>query len=288
MKKEEINLLDFFPAAEGEINLTYGRIGNGKTTVSTLEIKRRLRKGEVVYANWKIDIKDEDERDSWFNIFCWFIGLKKKFTVIHCSKNLIYFPIDNEYARKHGHEDFVDWLSKLTDCAIFLDEGHLVLDSYLMAKQSLKQRAAVLHTRHFNRTINIVSQRPTAIHVTARANVNRFYRCVRPFPTIQKRLGIVFIIRQEFQDMVNETVDEEAPPVSTRWYWVRKKDLKSFDTKYMRQGLQPSQLPNIDVYVTERGDRWKIIAGMIRTGFARRAGFSRPAHDALPVRKEIT
>jgi len=241
-----LDVLEFFPINEGSIDFIYGRIGNGKTLLATIDIKRRLARGEVVYCNWKIDVDNVDQTRNRFYVLLHALGLKRNLVRIDCKKNLHYLPVDDEYAQKQGYEDFTDWLSRLTDCAVYLDEGHIIFDSYQHAKFSLRKRTAVLHTRHFNRSIVVVSQRPTAIHVSARANVNRFFKCERPLAGLQKRLGLLFFVKTEYQDMLNETVDEEKPLAST-WYFPSRKLLKSYDTKYMRGGLESSQVPAIDI-----------------------------------------
>jgi len=289
MKAKEINLLEYFSLEEG-INLRYGRPGHGKTSTASIEIRDRLMHGSVEYANWKIKVEDYDETKSYYCMFMWFIGFKSEFTIIRCSKNLYYFELDDEWARQQStpdqkYEDFNDWFASRTDCVFNVDEGHLLLDSYLMAKQSLKQRAAVLHTRHFSRTINVISQRPTAIHVTARGNVESFIKCeqiIRSRPLrkfILRTFGWTFIRIVCFQDMIGETVDEESVPEWTKWHWLTKRN-SIYDSKYLRKGLAPSQTPNITVYETETWDRYKFIKNV----FSSFLGQDRGQRGALAAR----
>jgi len=166
-KAVEVDLLrDLFEAEEGAIVQYYGRIGNGKTYNATADIIQDLKQGLVVYANWKLDLGhiSFDQKDSKFYTFLGLIGIKKRFYKF-LPENLHYLPID---------DNFMHVFADLTDCKVYLDEGHLIFDSYQMTKLSMEKRASILHTRHFNRTIAIISQRPTAVHVSSRANVNIF------------------------------------------------------------------------------------------------------------------
>lgn len=235
-KVVELELLDLFPASEGEITQYYGQIGSGKTYNATRDILDLLRRGKVVYANWKIHYEGTDERKSilWL-LLSIFFPWKKRFYKFP-PENLKYIAVDKDFQKK---------FATITDAHVFLDEGHVVFDSYQMARLKLEERAAILHTRHFNRAIHIISQRPTAVHVAMRANVNRFYKCECLFA-----FGpIVRFKRTEFQDMLNESVDEnEEKIVSKKYYWGSKRVFEAYDTKYLRGDIQPSQKVKFDAY----------------------------------------
>lgn len=234
----EIDLLDLFPPHAGEITQYYGRIGGGKTYAATADVLEKLRRGKVIYANWKINYNGTDERQSiaWVLLsllFPW----RKRFYVFP-KDNLRYFEFSDAWARSQGYKDFMDWFASRTDCEIYGDEGHVMFDSYQGIKMSIEKRAAVLHTRHFDRSIHIISQRPTAIHISMRANVNRFYRC----QCIWSWGSFVRFKRTEFQDMMNETVDEdEEKVISEKFYWGKNSVFDAYDTKYLRGTIEPSQ-----------------------------------------------
>jgi hypothetical protein len=232
----EVELLDVFPPYEGMISQYYGRIGSGKTYNATSDILDLLRRGQVVYANWKIHFDGYDERNS-------FIYLLRSI-IFPWKKRFFYFPPDN-LREIEVNENFHDRLGKLTDCHIFLDEGHVAFDSYEMARMSLEKRKNVLHTRHFNRSIHIISQRPTAVHVAMRANVNCFYKCEQLW-----RFGnLVRFKRTEYQDMLNENVDEnDEKIISEKWYWGKKRVFDAYNTKYLRGGLAASQKVLFEAY----------------------------------------
>jgi len=226
------DLLDVFSASEGSINMYYGLIGNGKTYAATSDILDLLKQGKVVYCNWTINVSDFDDRDSGFMSFMNFILFRKRYYLIPCAKNLHFFnPEDFE-----DTSALVEWLSKLNDCHIFFDEGQDMFDSYEGTRFSKAKRRLILHTRHYHRTLNIISQRPTAIQVSARGNVNRFYKCVKlaSWPWVR-------FARYEFQEMTGETVNEAVDPVSKKTYWGNSRVFNAYNTDYLAEGIPKSQ-----------------------------------------------
>lgn len=228
----EKDLIDIFKANEGSINMYYGLIGNGKTYSATADIIELLKQGKVVYCNWHIEIEDFDDRENFWFLLKNTLLFKKRFYKIPCKRNLHYFEPENF----KNTVELVEWLSKLNDCHIFFDEGQDMFDSYEGTRFSKAKRRLILHTRHYHRTLNIISQRPTAIQVSARGNVNRFYKCVKiaTWPWVR-------FARYEFQTMKSETVDEDTAPISTRFYWADKKIFKAYNTDYLAQGIKKSQ-----------------------------------------------
>jgi len=134
-------------------------------------------------------------------------------------------------------------LSTLNDCEIFIDEGQWILDSYEGVKFSKEKRKLILHTRHVNRSLNIISQRTQAIQVSARGQVNRFFKC-------EKILSWPWLIfrRYEYQDMKDNDVDEDSDPIDVKTYFANKKVLEAYDTKYLRAGVARSQEIYFDAY----------------------------------------
>jgi len=228
------NILDLFPADEGSIDQIYGIIGSGKTYIATCQILEDLKRGQVVYANWKLNFEGYDERKDFFSLILGSLGFKRFY------KN---FPKENFHYLEIG-EDFNEQLGKLTDCIIYLDEGHIVFDSYQLTRMPIEKRANVLHTRHFNRTIKIISQRPTAIHVTLRANVNRFFKCENLF-----KLGRIVLFKiSEFQDLTGDETVDETKEYSSNIYFGKKKIFEMYNTKYLRGDMPVSQENKSEVY----------------------------------------
>jgi zona occludens toxin (predicted ATPase) len=237
-KVQEVELLDLFPAEEGMIAQYYGRIGGGKTYAATADILELLRRGKVVYANWRLHYEGTDERKSVAHALASIIFPWKKRFYNFPPENLIFFELSDKWAQDNGYNDFTHWLATRTDCYIFADEGHIMFDSYAGIRMSIEKRASIYHTRHFNRNIFIISQRPTAIHVSMRANVSVFYRCER----IWKFGGIVRFKRTEFQDILNESVDEdEEKIIDVKYYWGKSAVFEAYDSKYLRGDTAKSQ-----------------------------------------------
>jgi len=271
-KVEEIDLVDLFPPAEGVITQYYGRIGSGKTYTGTKDVLNDLKKGRVVYTNWSIHYEGYDSREEiLWSIISLFWPFKLRYYVFP-KENLRHIEVD---------EHFLDTFEKLTDAIIYLDEGHVAFDSYEMAKMSLRKRKAVLHTRHFNRSINIISQRPTAVHVSMRANVNRFYKCENVL-----RWPFLLFRRTEYQDLTNESVDEEQP-LSTRWYIGQKKVLEAYDTKYLRGNTPSSQPVFIEGWTLTWADRYQNTLAQLARIFRRLQPAKTPA-PSLGVKLERT
>jgi len=246
---KEIDLLSIFRPVEGEITLRYGRIGQGKTYGATMDVLDDLSRGKVVYINWHMNYNGIDQRKHWVFILGGLLFPWKKQYFVFPKDNLKYIKVD---------ENFIDTFSKLTDCAVYLDEGHVMFDSYEMAKMNMNKRTAVLHTRHFDRSINIISQRPTAIHVTMRANVNRFYR-------YDKLFSFPFLLfrRTEFQDITNETVNEELP-LCTKVYLGKKEIYNMYDSKYLRGDLQSSQTVQFSLFHANYLDKIGFLLAKLR------------------------
>lgn len=261
---KEIELLDLFPPSEGLISQYFGRIGQGKTYLGTSDVLELLRKGKVVYANWKIQYSGTDERKSIPHLLLGIIFPWKKRFYEFPKENFHYLPVDGNF-----HEEF----QKITDAHVFLDEGHVVFDSYEMAKMNIERRSSILHTRHFNRSIHIISQRPTAIHVAMRANVNVFYKCV----CLWKIGSLIRFKRIEYQDMLNESVDEDPEKiVSTKYYWGRSAVFNAYDTKYLR-GDKPIQYVKFSAYDMGYFARW---ASLLRAMFGKK---QKPLEEKKPM-----
>jgi len=253
-KVAENDLLEVFKASEGSINMYYGLIGNGKTYNATADIIEYLKQGKVVYANWKIQVPDFDDRKSFWHIFLNIIFFRKRFYLIPCSKNLHFFDPDTF----NSTGELVEWLSGLNDCHIFFDEGQDMFDSYEGTRFSKAKRRLILHTRHYHRTLNIISQRPTAIQVSARGNVNRFYKCVKlaqwPWPRFA---------RYEFQQMSGETVDETVDPISVKTYWASRFVFGAYNTSYLADGIEKSQKVFFEAFDLSIKDKFKLVRHML-------------------------
>lgn len=234
-------LIDVFAASEGSINLYYGLIGNGKTYAATADILDLLAQGQVVYCNWKIEVPDFDDRENIIIILVNLIIGRRRFYKIPCKQNLHFFDPE----QFSDTTEMVEWLASLNDCHIFFDEGQDMFDSYEGTKFSKLKRRLILHTRHYHRTLNIITQRPTAIQVSARGNVNRFYKCekIASWPWVR-------FARSEYQEMRNETVadGELDEPISRKTYWASKRIFNAYNTDYLADGIPKSQIVNVEAF----------------------------------------
>lgn len=233
------DLVDVFSVNEGSINMYYGLIGNGKTYAATSDILDLLSQGKVVYCNWKIIVSDVDDRKNFLFVLRNILFFRKRFYKIPCSQNLRFFDPENF----NSTQELVEWLSNLNDCHVFFDEGQDMFDSYEGTRFSKSKRRLILHTRHYHRTLNIISQRPTAIQVSARGNVNRFYKCVKlsSWPWVR-------FARYEFQEMTGETVNEDSDPVSVKRYFANSRVFNAYNTDYLSEGIPKSQSVAFEAY----------------------------------------
>jgi len=279
---KEIDLLEILPPDEGEINQIYGRIGSGKTYIATREILSDLNIGKIWYVNWKIDWKGYDERKNKWLVLLGILGLKKHF--FKYNKENLHFCnmldleniiVDNISTGKN----FVNWLAGLSDCKIAFDEGHIQFNSYEKTRVEISKLDAIYTARHYDRTYLIISQRPTQVHVSARANVNRFYKMEKTFQLKIpfSKIKLQHFCKTEFQetdasDRPDETrikdknmndTDQYKFAVSQKYYWGRKKYFKTYDSKY-RRGDTPTSQPNFsEIYTLKFKDKLKLLLNQI-------------------------
>lgn len=263
--EEKIDAFELFPPQEGELNLYYGKIRNGKNYACTVDIIERLERGSIEYVNWNINWQGYDQREKVFYKILGALGLKKHY-VKFPKENLRFYRFEPDWLREHyGVNDFWEFLRTRTDCVVNVDEAYIPFDSYKLTKMSLNDRLTVLSTGHYNRTINVISQRPSGIHVVMRGNINRFFKIEKTFngfwlfpPRFQKT---------EFQEMLMEMPDESKDletgeylkAESVQRYWGRKKIFNIYDTKYLRGDL-PSSQPNLtEIHAMRYIDRVKLL-----------------------------
>lgn len=216
--------LDFLFNLEGEITFRYGKIGNGKTYGATADAVDDLKHGNVVYTTWKLDFNGYDQREAPFFLFASLLfPWKRTFKKV---------PKENARFLDVTDSDFIDKLAEINNAIVYIDEAHLGFDSYEMKNASIKKRANVLHTRHYNRTLNIISQRPTAVSAYLRGNVSRFYKYQK-----YGKYPLILFKRTEYQEMLNE-VPDETKPESVKGYLFSKKIAKMYNSKYLAEDLR--------------------------------------------------
>jgi len=227
--------LDLLVPDAGELTLIYGRIGQGKTTLTVTQMFEDLMRGQVVYSSFRINWDGFDQRQSIVHVI---VGLLFPF-----YKTYKKFPKENWHYLDCYRDDIWDVLYELNDCKIYFDDVIVKLfDSYEKTDFTKKKRQWAFETRHFDRSIILVTQRPNQVQIALRSQVNRFYKC-------EKLLSWPFLLfkRTEYQDMVTETVDE-TKPVSVRHVIPKKAILNAFKSKYLRNGAKSSQQYFVDLY----------------------------------------
>jgi len=242
------------PEVEGAIDLIYGEFGGGKNYLATKIILETLQRGIPVYSSFPVRFDTYDERRSFGSLFLGVLGIKSRYKVVP-SKNFHRITLEELMS-----DEFVARMFELVECLVVIDEGYAarLLDSYRKTNLSVQARMAIYTTRHFDRRILIVAQRPNSIHVSSRAMVNRFYRCAQPFKFLWYIFRIRLFIMTEYQEMRDETVDEEKP-LRTRFYIGRKWVFSAFDSKYMRRGM-PNKFPSqMQVYKISYFERLSLL-----------------------------
>jgi len=262
---------EIYPAPEGECNLYYGVIGSGKTYGATADIIEKLYQGRLVYGTWPINVQEFDDRLSFFHILKNLVMGRNLFFKIHCPKN--YHFINAETGEVDGvptfnpnktlyRDEYIEYLNTLNHCDLYIDEAWRVIDSYAKTNFSMESRNLILVTRHKYRTVNLIAQRPTSIHVTARGNMNRFYK----FKKLASWPWVRFA-RYEFQEMVGETVNEEVDPISTKTYWGSSAIFNAYNS-YFYGELNPLHEKSFEVYYLDIWDKvlaiYKILSRTIK------------------------
>jgi hypothetical protein len=240
-------LIGKFEAPEGSIDMIYGHIGNGKTTHGVRVMLQALEQGIPVYSNLNLDLDSfsfDDRRKLRFTLGNLLLFKKRYYEF---EKSNFHYIDEKDFETK---EKLIEYLLTLTDCLIVWDEGQWLLDSYSGTKFAIDLRLWLLHTRHFNRRIVIITQRPTAVHVTARGNIARFYKC-----QIILRWPFMIMRVLEFQDMAGETVDETAKPTGRQIFILNKKIFRAFNSHYLRGGVPVSQEVFVKAYDLNFGER---------------------------------
>lgn len=275
------DLDELSPADEGSVNLYYGLIRSGKTYGATADIIEELEQGKVVYATWPVLVSSYDDRRDPFRLlasllFPW----RRRFYVIDLARNFHYINAETgevdgvkafDPADPHG---YINYLNSLNHCSLYIDEAWRVIDSYKGVTVGTDVRNLILVTGHKYRTVNLIAQRPTSIHVTARGNVNRFYRFEKAY-----FFGFPRFARTEFQSMTGETVDETSDPVSVKTYWGSSKIFNAYNSWYYGD-LEPLHRPYFCAYDLSYTTRARYLAELMFAPLWRRIfGAVAPSDD---------
>lgn len=258
-------LLDMFEAKEGEVEHITGKTGMGKTYEATRRADKYLRQGYVVYTTWKLNLPDYyDQRNSFFTVLKNLILFRKNFFKFNYKDNWHYVNLD-DYLDKDGimdTEKLSRFLATRTDCIFFLDEGQDVFDSHRKSGQIARQ--SITRTRHMHKTLIIVSQRAQAVDVTARGNVEHFYKCVKvQYPFLPAYFKVYHT--EDVDESNNYPIwvrhDSQGKKVWEAEIWhsgfARKYIYDLYDSWYMRKSMIRSQDLHLEGYELTTVDKLK-------------------------------
>lgn len=222
--KEEITkeIYDLFEPQEGFNTVYYGKIGHGKTRNATDDILELLSLGEIVFANWKINFEGFNEMEDKKTIWTKFIGGRKQF--FKFDKSNFYF-LDPQELIENKENSNVHMLSRLVGAHLFIDEGQWLFNSLERHDpndpDSVDKLKLVLHGRHYCRSLNVITQRPSNINKNIRSQVHIWYRCVKRLEIF----GWIIFERWSIEDMKDDLPEE-------------------FITKYDKEGKAIKNSPN--------------------------------------------
>jgi len=264
-------ILDLFTPIEGQVAFYYGRIRNGKTYSATADILDLLDRGEVVFANWKVDWQGIDERQNMFRVWQKLLTGKKYF---------FHYKPDNFY---YFHPDHVDvrMLGRLVNAHIFIDEGQWLFNSQVR-EQDPDKRRLILHNGHHCRSLNIISQRPSNVFKDMRSQVHIWYKC-------EKRLSWPWLVfqRTAFEDMKDDVPDEESTPTSVKVYFANKRVLQAYNTHAMREKDAIEKVPQFETWELSAWDKVVLLFSLMFKG-KQGAGAPAPAFKEKKPYKPIS
>ena len=271
-------IIDLFEAKEGDVEHIIGKTGQGKTYEATRRALEYLEQGNVVYTTWRLNIPDVyDERENTLYVLMSIFLFKKRFYKFEYKKNWHFVNLD-DYLDAEGvfnTDKFARFLASRTDCIFFLDEGQDVFDSHQRAGKIARQ--SITRTRHMHKKLIIVSQRASAVEVSARNNVSWFYKCeCIQFPFLPK----FFRVR-----MTDEIDEGNSNPIWVRhdsqgvkkWEapvyhsgFARKRIYDAYNSWYMRKNMVRSQEVHLHGFELSFTDKCKQLYGLIKRDFGKK------------------
>jgi len=277
IEKESLaqDIMDMFQPVEGYNVVYYGKTRNGKTRTATADILELLKRGEVVYANWKIEFPEYDERKDKKSVFYKMLFGRRYFFKYN-KDNLFYIDPDELISGKGDIN--ISYLNKLVGVHIFIDEGQWVLPSLdrVMSEELLDKMKLVLHGGHYCRSLNIITQRPSNISKNTRSQINIWYRCVKRLEFGRLMIFQRWAIEDMKDDMPVEFYKDEdgseRPAGDCKTYFVNKIDdpvFMAYNTHAMRSGDAIDQPPSFDVFELSRWDMLKQLLWLLFPTFLR-------------------
>lgn len=241
MQKKTKEIYDVFQPVEGLNNVYFGKVRNGKTYAATADILDLLERGEVVFANWKINFEDFDQRRIFGIVLIKTVFNKDVFYVFKKS-NFHYMNVTDDQS-----EDFmsVKEMHEVVGAHFFIDEGQWLFNSH-SRKDDIDSRHLIMEGGHYCRTLNVITQRPSNIYVDIRSQVHIWYECEKVF-----QFGsFTRFVRWEIQEMKNDLPykdpDKKCP---SKAYWASSRVFNVYETHAMRSPSAKLMVPDFDVYI---------------------------------------
>jgi len=242
-------ILNLFKPVEGQTAFYYGRIRNGKTYSATADILELLKRGEVVYANWKLNLDDFDEREHFGTALMKFVFGKKLFFK-YKKENFHYFSPDSID---------IEFLGKLVGVHLFIDEGQWIFNSHTRDKSddpiAIAKRRLILHGGHYCRSLNVITQRPVNIFKDVRSQIHIWYKC-------EKLLSFgrfILFRRQSYEFMKDDLPDEDQPTGRPKIYVADPKIFEAYNTHGMRREDAIERIANFTAYELTRWQQLKML-----------------------------
>lgn len=239
-----------FAPVEGYNHVYFGKVRNGKTYSATADILELLKRGEIVYANWRINFDEFDERNSFR------IALVKYFF----GKKYFYkFSKDNFYYIDTNAPDLVQTLNKLVGVHVFIDEGQWIFNSHLKTDDPDKRRL-ILEGGHYCRSLNVITQRPINILKDIRSQINIWYKVEKRFTLF----GRTLFARYQIEDMKDDVPVEPFSPegkllVPVKHYWAKQEVFNAYATHAMRREDAIYIDPVFEVFETTYFERLALV-----------------------------
>lgn len=265
--RDVTELVDLFEAQEGTVEHITGKTGQGKTYEATRRAIGYLLEGKVVYTSWELILPDIwDQRENFEHLLLRFVFNRKRFYRFDIKANWHYVDIDRP--------DLVEFIASRTDCIFMLDEGQDVFDA--RGGMDRRARQAITRTRHYRKTLIIVSQRAQAVDVTARANVTYYYQCVKDVAWFWPFALHFKVYRTEEMDDQNYPIWEERRPDGKMWkapiwrsHFAEKRIYNAYNSWYLRKGLLKTQDVHFEAFDLTQGEKLKAMFNLI-TGKVKR------------------
>jgi len=261
VEQKTAEIYALFTPVEGFNTVHFGKVRNGKTYTATADILELLKRGEIVYANWRINFKGFDERESFpIALVRYFFG--KKYFYKFDDRNFHYIDTNSP--------DLIQTLNKLVGVHVFIDEGQWIFNSHLKSDDPDKRRL-ILEGGHYCRSLNVITQRPMNILKDIRSQINIWYKC-------EKRLvifGQILFVRYEIEDMKDDVpidpFDNEGKLiVPSKHYWAKKEVYTAYETHAMRRDDAIYIDPEFEVYETTYFQRLALVYSFMIPGVLKR------------------